>query len=278
MPSYSFAQLASRHTRIVDAVMRTSFPLIMRWPGDNPLCRFLCRDGDTRLAARHRLDLLEVGGTALRLLRESPYLTPALDEDISNILTELAPLAPYIRRDEVTHAEPLALLERKLRNAETLEDMAKQIAAFGVDHRQVDGLEIGAKIAIAMIEDGYKTIYNPRHPFYNDLLVMDGLPMPPERAPKSGAKAKGFLDSIEGALSNAWGKVKDMVTEDVKGAVAGGIAGAALGSTGLTPATVGGGAAAGAITGGVGKSAGKVIDDASGGSSGGSNGGSGSDG
>ncbi|WP_323770575.1 hypothetical protein [Antarctobacter sp.] len=257
------SRAAARHTRIVDAVMTQSLPILMRWPHPNPLCDFLCRPQPQPLADKAmvaaKTSVWQRGETALRLALADPVLPRSVRSDMAEVIGGLVSLRDDLPRLEEEIAAYLEEFDAQRSEVTNLSDIADSLRVLRRKLRGKPDSVTGVDVALAMLEDGASTIYDPRHPYYRTLGMLDRVgpaktPTDPEDVPD--VQAKGIFGSIGDALSSAADYVLDTAWEDAKGAVVGAGAGA-LGAW----ATGGGSAAGGAVVGAAAKSGAKVVDD-----------------
>ncbi|WP_417206309.1 hypothetical protein [Antarctobacter sp.] len=265
-----YSRAAARHTHIVDAVMTQSLPILMRWPHPNPLCDFLCRPQPqpqplpvkAKAKVATRPSGWQRGETALRLAVADPVLPRSVRSDMAEVIGGLVTLRDALPRLEEDIAPYLEEFDAHRAEVTSLSDIADSLRVLRRKLRGKPDNAAGVDVALAMLEDGAGTIYDPRHPYYQTLGMLDRVgpassptdPSNPDDVPD--VQAKGFLDSIGDALSSAADYVLDTAWEDAKGAVVGAGAGA-LGAW----ATGGGSAVGGAVVGAAAKSGAKVVDD-----------------
>ncbi|SNS63815.1 hypothetical protein [Antarctobacter heliothermus] len=257
------SRAAARHTRIVDTVMMHSLPILMRWPHPNPLCDFLCHAQPHPLPEKatvaEKISVWQRGETALRIALADPALPRSARSEMAEVIGGLVSMREALPRLEEELAPFFEDFDAGRPEIETLSDIADSLRVLRRKLRGKPDCAVGVDVALAMLEDGADTIYDPRHPYYRMLGMLDRVgpsktPTDPQDVPD--VQAKGFLGSIGDALSSAADYVLDTAWEDVKGAAVGAGAGA-LGAW----ATGGGSAAAGAVVGGAAKSGAKVVED-----------------
>lgn len=174
--------------------------------------------------------------------------TPLTGEDVLESMVKLS-LPPHIRkiaetalriRRETASAKTsraagaaLAAINKRIAGTGSVDDMLDALRSMerSGEYANVEGAEVGLRVATAILEDGRRTIYADDNPFYTDMDAM----------------AKGATGIAE---------------EDVKGAISGAVGGVAATAAGGPTVAVGAaaGAAAGAIGGSLAQAAVNFLD------------------